>query len=439
MFKWFSNILLIILFACGFCGKSVNATDIEHVNIGRIAVDDQSIRSQQKAGKSALRQVFIKISGNQNIVQTPEIGRAINNYEQYLIASSFIQVNKELVFEAIFSRSKVEQLLLASGQSVWTSLRPNGLLWVVNENEDGSKTMLSHNSGSALIPIVEKSAFARGVDVILPLGDIQDASQVSLYDLWNQHLGKIINQSQRYVPDFIISSTIQAYTYAEHQERQALEREFKDREADSTKLEQKQLDVSPDDVSTIVINDLVESTELTNVGQSDNPADIDHIPRLLTTEVPIDTAFKLDYIITNMANVERGVIYASEREEAIMKLIDSYANILADEFALGANSSAEKTNTLIQVNNISSLVDYLSLIELLNSVPSVSATKLQRLVGNKAQISVEHAMNIQQLAAILALDTRTKIEANIEKQNPDKDFISTEELPALPELRINWQ
>lgn len=430
--KWFIHIIIFLVLTYGFSVKPVIATDILHINIGRIAVDDQSINSQQIAGKKALRQVFVKISGNQNIDQTPEIGRAINNYEQYLIASSFIQINNNLVFEAIFSRNKVEQLLLASGQSVWTSLRPNGILWVVSENNDGSKTMLSHISDSPLLPLVENAAFARGVDIIVPLGDIQDATQVSLYDLWNQYLDKIITQSQRYNPDFVISSTIQNYSFDEHQERQALERTFKDKAAARASTLQSQVDEAIRPTNTFEPNDNEIVGETTNIPVSE------HVPSLLTTEVPPDTAVKLDYIITNMSNVKRGVIYAREREEAIVKLIDSYANILAQQFALGSSFATDKTSTLLEVNNIASLVDYLNLMDLLNSVPSVSATNLRKLAGNKAMIDVEHAMTVSQLSSILALDPRTNVSVGAEAtfQSSPKNI---EQNAMKPALKLNWQ
>ncbi|MDT0594304.1 DUF2066 domain-containing protein [Glaciecola petra] len=432
MSKWFMHNIIFIVLSLFFSANAVLAADILHINIGRIVVDDQSIRSQQTAGKKALRQVFIKISGNENIDQTPEISRAINNYEQYLIASSFIQINTQLVFEANFSRNKVEQLLLASGQSVWTSLRPNGLLWLVNENDDDSKSMLTHVSASSLLPVVENAAFARGVDIILPLGDIQDTTEVSLYDLWNQYLSRIITQSQRYNPDFIISSTIQLYSLAEHEDRQALERAFKEKKAILEETEQ-----TSDDETTREINP-IEPEDVLSLDDAHENAVVEYVPSILSAEVPADTQFKLDYIITNEMDVKRGVIYAREREEAIVKLIDSYANILAQEFALGANFSKDKNTTLLEVNNIASLVDYLSLIELLNSVPSVSAASLRRLAGDKALIDVEHAMTVQQLSAILALDPRTNVsesaEFEIQKSNQN-----TQQSVLQPQLQLHWQ
>jgi hypothetical protein len=161
---------LLFLFAVVLATSSFFsvANNIEHVNIGRIAVDDQSIRSQQRAGKLALEQVFVKLSGNVAVTKESEISKAIDNYEQFLVASSFIQQGQTLVFEATFNKTKVENLLLASGLSVWTSLRPSAVVWLALENSERQKVVLSQYSDSERAQKVILKAFARGVEVVMP-------------------------------------------------------------------------------------------------------------------------------------------------------------------------------------------------------------------------------------------------------------------------------
>lgn len=412
-----------------------NASDIEHVNVGRVAVDSQSVSEQQVAGRTALEQVFIKTSGNVNVIQTPEINRAVNNYEQFLIASSYQQVKEQLFFEAIFSREKVEQLLMASGQSVWTSLRPNGVIWLINEDEDGNKMTLSHGADNPELDIIERQAFARGVDIVVPLGDIEDALSLSVYDLWNQHLNKIIEYSQRYQTEYVISSTLQPYTQAEHKARQNLELSFDADASDieysdiqdsgsdvfSNQVQEVNADLSPDNAEDMdIYSDDIKQTSTEN--QTDLAANEEpkkrHQASILNVDIPDDTAYKLDFIITNSDKVERGVIYSNNRDSAISQLIDEYANLLAAEFATDGNVNEATLTSNVQVNGIDSFTDYIQLMSVFNAVPSVNEARLVSLNKSNAHIMIKHGISIKQLSSILALDPRLRLqEANGSNDN----------------------
>ncbi len=417
-FLRFSNWLFACMslsLASVFVATESVAAVVDHVNVGRIIVQDQSLRSQKTAGKKALEQVFIKLSGNTQILAEPEIARAVNNYEQYLVASSFIQQQQDLLFEATFNQQKVESLLLASGLSVWTNLRPSGVLWLAIEDSANEKILITQNTSSNLLASVTQQSFARGVDIIMPLGDFQDATEISVYDVWNQFVSKLQAQNQRYNTDFLISATIQPFNAEladkEKQQIQTFDAQINEQIIEtqildtigSEKIESEDLDQS--DLNNVLTRSLTQSQ---TVALSDLP-------------VPKGTTHKLDYIITlsdvRLAKrVEAGRIFADSEARALEQLVDIYANMLAKQFALRSQTTAED-KSIVVVNNVDSLNDYIKLLALIKSIPAVSQASLIKQVGTQAYFEVEKSISVSQLKSILSLDARLTIEPTTEPIN----------------------
>lgn len=342
------------------------ADNIEHVNVGRVEVVDQSIASQQKAGKLALEQVFIKLSGNTDVAKESEIAKAVDNYEQFLIASSFIQQGQRLVFEASFNQDKIQSLLIASGRDVWTSLRPSAVLWLAFETNDKQQALLSQSAADVnlrsstdeKIQSVRLKSFARGVDIVIPLGDLDDSMNVSVYDVWNQFVSRLQDHSLRYNTDYLISATVQAF------------------------------------------NDSNEQS-------------------------PPGTTHKVDYIIAHVDfrksnKVNTGRIFGESENDVILKLVDEYANVLAQEFALNSESQTLVQAVQATISGIESLQDYVQMMALINSVPSVEKVRLIKQRNDVASIEIVQKISITQLISILTLDRR--ISAKIQSSDDAVSF-----------------
>jgi hypothetical protein len=397
-----------LLFTSSF---AVVAGNIEHVNVGRIAVNDQSIRSQQKAGELALKQVFIKLSGNVNVIKEPEISKAIDNYEQFLIASSFIGQGKDLVFEATFNQAKVENLLLASGLSVWASLRPSAVVWLALENSDKEKVIFSQQTANDRAQKLRLKAFARGVDVVIPLGDLNDVMNVSVYDVWNQFITKMQDQSVRYNTDYLISATVQPYNEAlailDKNERE----QFFSIQPQNIPIDQSRPDAGSllTDELQETANALVDYNQLEILPMPPGPKLLANVP------IPKGTTHKLDFIITYVdfrrsKKVETGRVFGKSEEEAVLALVDVYADILAQEFALNTQSQTASQSIKVTVSGIDSLEDYVNMIALIKSIPSVENVSLVKQLNDVALIEIIQKISVTQLKSILLIDSRLSSE-----------------------------
>jgi len=410
------------------------ARNIDHVNVGRIAVSDQSLSSQQKAGKQALAQVFIKLSGNPQVLNSAAIDRAVDNYEQFLTASSFIQIKEQLVFEAQFNRQKVENLLMATGLGVWASLRPSAILWLASKAPNNDTQVLFQNQAlmqqttASLATTVALQAYARGVEIVLPIGDFEDTTNVSVYDVWNQFVSVLQRHSQRYATDYVMSATLQAYSFDDHQSVLAQHKQRQEEYDALSQQDTKPFDsrLSPENMPsnqsfvTDIINELESDQDELNANALENSSNISAnitatIPVSdIQQEIPEDTSHKLDYVITNNKTVVTGTIYANSQKVATQKLVDAYANMLAKQFALGSsNGNSDNEAIILKVSNIDSLADYVALLQLIESVPAITKVQLAKQDNKQSFFKIEQNISIEQLRSILSLDPRLRIENTI--------------------------
>ena len=426
-----NKFIIITMCLCSviFPITAVYASNIEHVNVGRVIVEDQSLSTQQIAGKKALEQVFVKLSGNQNVRDAEAISKAIDNFEQFLTASSFLQNGDQLIFEATFNRQKVENLLMASGLSVWASLRPSGMLWLGYENTVSQQQVLFQNQAYnpntklSLSQIVDLHAYARGVEIILPIGDFTDTSSVSVYDVWNQFISHILEHSQRYNADYLISATMQPYTYENHEAYLADQAELQNNYetylrnkvsdtqdvAGLTNGEIGNIDTSQN-VDNSSIEDVSDNDTTTSLAMDMSEASTESNSVNINTNIPKDTAYKVDYVITNRTKVHTGTLYTNSDSSAITGLIDVYANMLSKQFALSRSNEGQNTLAVsLVVNNVRSLDDYVSVIQLINSIPAISNATLKEQYKNQSVISIQQTISINQLRSILSLDPRVRI------------------------------
>lgn len=347
--SFFNNLTYLLTCVLVFVAIYLNgvsssfAGNVTHVNIGRVEVSDQSLGSQRKAGKLALEQVFVKLSGNVDIATTPQIAKAIENYEQFLVASSFTRQNSSLFFEANFNQEKVQQLLLSSGKNVWASLRPSALLWLVLQDNQQQKQILSQDTAMQGIQTLAAKAFERGVEVVVPLGDLDDTMNVSVYDIWNQYISNLQRSSVRYQTDYIISATIQAL----------------------------------------------------NENQPD-PNGYTHKLDYIVTNADINRP----------SFVKSGYLYAKSEDELLKQLVDEYANILANEFASSGQSELPVEYIELTISGVVSLQDYVHIMGLIESFPAVQKVRFVGQTDDVAKLLVEQKMSVSQLTSILLLDSR---------------------------------
>ena len=185
------------------------ANEIPHLNVGRVPIDNQSTRSQSIAGKTAFEQVLVKLSGNKSILDNDLISRSARNYQQYLVSSSFISLNGKLVYQASFAQDRMLELLQFANVPVWGNLRPKTTVWIAQQSEANQQiNIVTQLSEHPFVEKVNDIAFSRGIDLLIPVGDLEDSVNVSKYDIWGSFAVSIANYSAKFGNEYTLIARI---------------------------------------------------------------------------------------------------------------------------------------------------------------------------------------------------------------------------------------
>ncbi len=193
-------VLLLLLLPC----KEVLAVEVSSLYQGKVEIENQSIANRRKAIKAALSVVMVKVGGTQKILAKPEVRKAINNYNLYLSQYQYETDEQGVLYlQAQFNESKVNKVFQSHNLPLWGSLRPQTLIWLVEEDML-SRKVVSSMSSSQLPTVIQKSSQTRGLPVIMPLMDLEDSQNIALSDVWGKFYQPLSQASQRYDAESIV-------------------------------------------------------------------------------------------------------------------------------------------------------------------------------------------------------------------------------------------
>lgn len=194
-------VLLLLVLPC----KEVLAVEVLSLYQGKIETEDQSSVNRRKAIKEALSVVMVKVGGTKKILTKPVVKKAINNYNLYLAQYQYESDELgTLYLQAQFNESKINTFFQTHQLPLWGSLRPQTLVWLVEEDML-SRKIVSSISSSQLPMIVQKYSQTRGLPVLMPIMDLEDSQNISLSDVWGKFYQPITIASKRYEAESIVA------------------------------------------------------------------------------------------------------------------------------------------------------------------------------------------------------------------------------------------
>jgi len=173
----------------------------------RVRVANQESGELNRVLPSAFTQVLSRLTANPAITQEPwaqqAIGKARNylnqfKYEHLASAGSENQTEKTyLICE--FNPSAVTKLLEQNSVAYWGSTRPAVVAWVLHEAGGERQIVDSNNiSLTGLAGPLTRAAQQTGLDLVLPLMDLQEQGQISTGDLLVKDTNLLAKATERY-------------------------------------------------------------------------------------------------------------------------------------------------------------------------------------------------------------------------------------------------
>lgn len=197
--------------------SKTEAVEVKDLYWADVVVEGQSRTQRLAAYNNGLIQVLQKISGQEQVGEHELVKKASRSITDYVLQFSFHQNEQELRLRAEYEADKVNRLLRSMELPLWGSRRPKTLLWGVWEQ--GINRRLIADENSALTQSIKQAADAKGLPLVLPLGDLQDMSEISLSDVWGRFSQPVAQASRRYKSDNFVM--VRAYTVRSESQQEA--------------------------------------------------------------------------------------------------------------------------------------------------------------------------------------------------------------------------
>ncbi|WP_111978507.1 DUF2066 domain-containing protein [Algibacillus agarilyticus] len=191
----------------GFCSAlflSVQAVEVADLYKASISVPDQSQNQRKVAYRDALENVLIRVAGKKHIKNNSEIKSAIRTANKYVTRYAYRRVIDDLFLDIDFNPKAVNNLLKQNEYAIWGARRPLTLIWLAEQQGQFERSIVAEDA-AAVIEQYQPRAKERGIPVIFPIMDFDDAMQIQANDIWGRFEAPIIEASHRYQPDVIAS------------------------------------------------------------------------------------------------------------------------------------------------------------------------------------------------------------------------------------------
>ena len=210
---------MIRIYWCGLLTGLLLFTSVEaSVTVKDLYSADRDVTSQRsdernKAIRSAMIEVLVRMSGNPNIAIQPVIARSLGQGRRYvaryryrrkpLPANASAGPRPGFTLHVVFDAQALERILQQAGQPVWGRRRPATLVWVAIDN-GRQRYLLGNNQDPQLRRLIVGQARRRGIPLLFPLMDLEDQRKLSFVTVWGGFLDDIIKASSRYPAEAIL-------------------------------------------------------------------------------------------------------------------------------------------------------------------------------------------------------------------------------------------
>ena len=332
--------------------QSINAAVIDDLYDAKIAVNDQSQRTQNSAFSLALKQVFIKVRGNNDLLADQKIKSAMGNATRFVRSYSYDQQGAQLYLAISFDPQRIENIIRDAGFPVWDKRRPESIIWLAIKTSDSSaRQIVMPTDFSELYQQLAERAAQRGIILMVPLWDLTDIQSLGVYDIWGGFSTQISQASYRYA----VTSVLSARIYLTGGQ-------FSDVALNNTKSNEK-----------------------------------------------VSTRWSADWTMIEGGELLAGQVQGDNPLMIAENLVDALAEQLSLKYAIDF-AQADRADTKIQIvlNNINSLTYYNQALNALENLSVVNNATLIKQQGPRATFELNLLGDVNDLSNALSLDTKIR-------------------------------
>ncbi|MEH8020653.1 DUF2066 domain-containing protein [Rheinheimera metallidurans] len=155
--------------------------------------------------RDALLQVLVRVTGKADIATEPALASELKQASGYIKQYEAIRHAQGNQMKVLLDATKVNRLLQQNNIGIWGALRPDILVWFVQQ-DNGNRSFV-RRSDDGLNAVMRQAFQQAGLPLISPLYDMDDLLNLSETDVWAGFWQSISKASARYNADVILSVT----------------------------------------------------------------------------------------------------------------------------------------------------------------------------------------------------------------------------------------
>lgn len=210
MKRWLPTILLCF---------SLFASADQTANLYRVLVpvSDQSVQSTNNGIDQAFSSMLIKLSGDSQIMQSPQIQPFLTDPKAFLDSVGFSQMDTTdldrqdvMALDVKFDRTFVDKLLKQAQVPIVSAARPNFLVWLMVDDLEHGRRVIHESLAqqakpqeplSEVLNAFDQAMQERAISYFFPSYDLEDQLSVSANEAWALSADRLNSASQRYAAD----------------------------------------------------------------------------------------------------------------------------------------------------------------------------------------------------------------------------------------------
>lgn len=218
-------------------GAPSQALQVQGLYSYQVAVANESEAERLRAFSEAFAAVIVKVTGTERALEEPSVARARSNAQSFVEAISYASetvpipppaaadatdaspgaapatgaasvatppiatTREQRYVNVTFASALINELLTTAGVPIWDSNRPSVLVWMVIQEVNGDRRLLTTDGDPAVVNLIRQFGTERGLPVIFPVLDFEDRRSLPVESLWSLDAAAITAASERYGAD----------------------------------------------------------------------------------------------------------------------------------------------------------------------------------------------------------------------------------------------
>ncbi|MGY0217776.1 DUF2066 domain-containing protein [Endozoicomonadaceae bacterium StTr2] len=171
-------------------------------------VSGQTATEREQAVRQSLATVFVRITGNREVLSQPSVKEALTRANDYVSSYHYNRdAENQTQLEVRFDSASLNDFLRRQGIPLWGSTRPETMVWFALE-ENGKRHILDSRQSDVLEDVLRAQENERGLSFLFPVMDLEDAANVQVADVWGLFDEPLVKGSQRYGAAVILAGRI---------------------------------------------------------------------------------------------------------------------------------------------------------------------------------------------------------------------------------------